>query len=163
AVLEGLFDLLQGRLTKAERLIPEARRIGQQAQSWNAEMSYLLQMFVLRRYQGRLAEVEELASSAAADHPGYPICRCMLAFVASELGQDAASAELLEGLAAEEFKALPFDEEWLVSTSMLAEVVVSRSDVARARLLYEKLLPYADRVAVSYPEISTGSVSRYLA
>ena len=35
-------------------------------------------------------------------------------------------------------------------------------DVGRAERLYGQLLPYADRVAVSYPEISTGSVSRYL-
>ena len=31
-----------------------------------------------------------------------------------------------------------------------------------AAVLYELLLPYGDRVAVSYPEISTGSVARYL-
>ena len=29
-------------------------------------------------------------------------------------------------------------------------------------MLYERLLPYADHVAVSYPEISVGFVSRYL-
>ena len=31
-----------------------------------------------------------------------------------------------------------------------------------AAVLYELLLPYGDRVAVGYPEISTGAVARYL-
>ena len=35
-------------------------------------------------------------------------------------------------------------------------------DAEAAAGLYEQLVPYGDRVALSYPEISTGSVSRGL-
>ena len=35
-------------------------------------------------------------------------------------------------------------------------------DEACAATLYERLLPYADRVAISYPEISLGPVARFL-
>jgi tetratricopeptide (TPR) repeat protein len=45
---------------------------------------------------------------------------------------------------------------------LLAETAARLGDSARAARLYELLLPYADRVAVSYPEISMGSVSRFL-
>ena len=80
----------------------------------------------------------------------------------AELGLDVEAGELLEALAADGFAALPFDEEWLVSMSLLAKTAGRLSDEACARTMYELLLPYADRVAIAYPEISTGAVSRYL-
>jgi DNA-binding SARP family transcriptional activator len=162
AVSAALIALLQGRLTEAERLVLDARNLGRGAQRWNAEASYLLQAFVLRRHQGRLREVDHLVRSGAAERPTYPICRCALALLAAELGQETEAAALLEALAADDFGALPFDEEWLVSMCLLAEVAASFSDDLRASTMHGRLLPYADRVAVSYPEISTGSVSRYL-
>ena len=51
---------------------------------------------------------------------------------------------------------------WLVSVCFLAEAASALGDAGSASILYKLMLPYADRVAVSYPEISTGSVSRYL-
>jgi len=45
---------------------------------------------------------------------------------------------------------------------LLAELAHSFDDQPRAGTLYERLSPYADQIAVAYPEISTGSVSRYL-
>ena len=44
----------------------------------------------------------------------------------------------------------------------LAEATALLGDAERAAVLYERLLPYADRVAVTYSEISLGSVARYL-
>ena len=57
---------------------------------------------------------------------------------------------------------MPFDEQWLVDLSLLAETSNALGDTERASVLYELLLPYGDRIAVAYPEISTGSVARYL-
>jgi tetratricopeptide (TPR) repeat protein len=44
----------------------------------------------------------------------------------------------------------------------LAETAARLGDRPRAATLYDRLLPYADRVALSYPEISLGPVSRVL-
>jgi hypothetical protein len=44
----------------------------------------------------------------------------------------------------------------------LAEEAASLDDGVRALTLYDLLVPYADRVATSYSEACTGSVSRYL-
>ena len=44
----------------------------------------------------------------------------------------------------------------------MAETASSLGDPKGAAVLYGLLLPYADRVATSYPEISIGSVSYYL-
>jgi tetratricopeptide (TPR) repeat protein len=45
---------------------------------------------------------------------------------------------------------------------LLAEVAHSRGDRARAQAIYEQLAPYANQVAVAYPEISIGSAARYV-
>src|SRR5439155_2719356 len=157
-----LIALLEGRFAEAEGLISETFRIGETAQSWNAAVAFRLQLYLLRREQGRLRELDDLVRCAAADYPTYPIFRCVLANMTAELGLDVEAGELLEALAADGFAALPFDEEWLVSMSLLAETAGRLSDEACARTMYELLLPYADRVAIAYPEISTGAVSRYL-
>ena len=162
AAVRALVELLQGRLTEAEGLIAKARSLGEQAQGWNAEVTHVLQLYVLRREQGRLDEVEGLVRRAAAAHTTYPICRCVLAEMTAALGGRAESAQLLASLVADDLRQVPFDEEWLVSMCFLSETAASLGDRERASLLYQRLLPYADRLAVGYPEVSTGAVSRYL-
>ena len=45
---------------------------------------------------------------------------------------------------------------------LLAETAGALRDRRRARDLYRLLLPYGERVAISYPEISVGAVAQYL-
>jgi tetratricopeptide (TPR) repeat protein len=70
--------------------------------------------------------------------------------------------ESFDALAEDDFGILPFDEEWLVSVSLLADAARVHGDAERAAVLYEALRPYADRVSYSYPEVSLGSTARYL-
>ncbi|MDQ3865516.1 MAG: AAA family ATPase, partial [Actinomycetota bacterium] len=162
AVYRALLALLEGRLEDAERLIIETRELGERAQDWDAAVVHGLQLYFLRREQGRLAEVEELVRRAAKENPTYPIARCVLASMLAELGSAAEASEELEALAADRFRRLPFDEEWEVSMCLLAETAAKLGDCSRAATLYELLLPYAARVAISYPEISLGPVARFL-
>jgi tetratricopeptide (TPR) repeat protein len=162
AVHRPVLALLEGRFDAAEGLIAEARLVGERAQSWSATVNSGLQLYILRREQGRIAEVEQLVLNAAADYPTYPIWRCVLANMLAELGSTAQARTELDALAADGFGRLPFDEEWDVSLCLLAETAARLGDGARAARLYELLLPYADRVAVSYPEISMGPVSSFL-
>ncbi len=158
AVYAALITLLEGNLDDAEEMIDGARRLGERSQSWNAAVSYGLQMFVLRREQGRVAEVEDLVRRSAEDYPTYPIWRSVLALTAADLGHTAEARGILEAL----MGTMRFDEEWLVSMCVLAETAHAVGDAEHAQVIYELLLPYADRIAVSYPEISVGPVSRYL-
>jgi tetratricopeptide (TPR) repeat protein len=162
AVYRPLLALLEGRLDEAEVLISEARELGEHAQRWNAAVSHGLQLFLLRRLQGRLAEVEELVRRSASDHPTYPIWRCALAFLLAETGKGGESREAFGALAADDFAAVPVDEEWLVCACLMAETACTLAAAGPAARLYERLAPYADRIAISYPEICVGSVSRYL-
>jgi DNA-binding SARP family transcriptional activator len=158
----ALFGLLEGRLAEAEGWISEAHSLGERAQSWNAAVTYRLQLYVLRREQGRLEEIEDLVRRSVVEYPTYPIWRCVLAQIEAELGHAGEARDTLDALAADRFASLPFDEEWLVSIGLLAETARVLGGAGSAAILYELLLPYGDRVAVGYPEISTGAVARYL-
>jgi tetratricopeptide (TPR) repeat protein len=158
----ALLALLEGRLGEAEGLVSGTRSLGERTQSWSAAVTYGLQLYLLRREQGRVDEIEDLVRRSVEDYPTYPIWRCVLAHMAAESGYADEAQDALEALAADSFASLPFDEEWLVGMSFLTATARALVDVERADVLYHLLLPYADRVAVSYPEISTGSVAGYL-
>jgi DNA-binding SARP family transcriptional activator len=162
AVYRTLVALLEGRFDEAERLIAETRLLGERALSWSAAITHGLQLFLLHRERGGVEEVEQLVRRAVADNPTYPIWRCVLANLLAELGSIDEARSQFDALAADDFAGLPFDEEWEVSMCFLAETAARLGDRPRAATLYERLLPYADRVALSYPEISLGPVSRVL-
>jgi DNA-binding SARP family transcriptional activator len=155
--------LLEGRLAEAEALIEETRSLGQRALSWNATMAFRLQLYLLRREQGRLEEVMGLIRHSVDEYPTYPLWRCVLADSSAQLGLEPEAKRTLEAFAADDFAGLPFTAEmWLAGMGLLSETAGSLGDAERASLLYDLLVPYSDRVAVGYPEIATGTVSRYL-
>jgi hypothetical protein len=82
--------------------------------------------------------------------------------VLAEVGETGAAGDGLATLAPDAFGALHFDETWLAGIAFLAEAAHRVGDAGSAAILYERLLPYADRVATSAPEVSLGSVERYL-
>jgi tetratricopeptide (TPR) repeat protein len=161
-VYTGLLALLKGELAEAEGAVAEARSVGERAQSWNAAVAHGLQLYLLRREQGRLEEVEELVKRSVDTYPTYRIWRCVWAQTAAELGHTDEARDVLAAVAADDFANLPFDEEWLVSVGLLAEAAAALDDSELAADLYQRLQPYGDRVAVSDAEISIGSVARYL-
>jgi DNA-binding SARP family transcriptional activator len=154
--------LLEGRFSEAEALISDAYRLGKRTTSWNAVVSYRLQLYVLRWMQGRLEELKETVIRSVDEYPTYPIWRCVQAHAAGVRGSEASAREAFDALAADDFAVLPFDEEWLLSLCFLAETARFLSDVRRASVLYEQLLPYAQRAAFGVPEICIGSVAHYL-
>jgi tetratricopeptide (TPR) repeat protein len=154
--------LLAGRFDEAESLIPRALHFGQRAHAAIADNTFRLQLYLLRREQGRLAEVEDIVRRSDTEYPANRVWRCVLAQMTAELGLSSESQRTLDGLAADNFAGLPFREMWLVSMSLLAEATAASDNGGHASVLYELLLPYADRIGVSYPEIRTGPVARYL-
>jgi DNA-binding SARP family transcriptional activator len=160
-VYRALVALLRGELGDAEQLVATARAQGERAQRWSAEVTYRLQLYLLRCEQGRLAEIADLVRRSPAAYPTYPVFACVAAHLEGELGDRAAAAAALETLAAGGFARLPFDEEWLVSMCLLAETSLAAGDAERAAAIELALRPYADHVAVSYPEIALGCAGRY--
>jgi tetratricopeptide (TPR) repeat protein len=147
---------------EADQLITETRSLGERAQTWTAAATYVLQLYLLRREKGRAHEVESLVRHAAAENPTYPIIHCALVDLLLELGSTDEARSEFAAVAADGFSRIPFDEEWTISVCFLAEAAARLGDAPRAAVLYERLLPYADRVSISYTEISLGPVAHYL-
>jgi tetratricopeptide (TPR) repeat protein len=102
------------------------------------------------------------ANPTTFDYRTYPIFDCIVAKFYVELGRPDDARAKFEELAVDDFAGVPVDEEWLASMCLLADLAASLEDTQRARVLYELLSPYRERVGTSYPEISVGAVSRYL-
>ena len=104
----------------------------------------------------------ETYESFARQYPEIAAWRCALAHLYAKLDRRAQARQELDALARAEFRDLPRDAHWLVSLSVLCETVVLLDDAPRAELLYELLLPYADRCVVIFALLCHGSASRSL-
>ncbi|HEY2637938.1 MAG TPA: hypothetical protein VGI54_11145, partial [Solirubrobacteraceae bacterium] len=153
----------EGRLAEAETLIAEALHTGSEAMRWNARTSYVLQLAALRHLEGRLAELEsELRAAAEGYATSYPLCRCAYAQVLAAAGRRDQARRLVGELVADDLAALKFDETWLGAVAFLAEAAHALGDAAAAARIFPRLAPYADRVAMSTPEVALAGVPRYL-
>ncbi len=137
ATHEGCFD-------EAERLAVQALRCGSRFDRANASGIFGVQMFTLRRHQGRLRELapvlrQFLDSDAQGEtwRPGMAILLC-------ELDALDEARDLFDTLAAGGFAGVPRDAVWIASIAYLAEVCVRLDDAARAATLFDLLLPYAE-------------------
>jgi DNA-binding NarL/FixJ family response regulator len=154
--------LLDGRFAEAERLAQQSLEFGQQAQVENADGVFGIQMFLLRREQGRLAELAPAIRYFVRQHTATT-WRPGLALIYSELGLVQEARVEFEHLAQYDFTDLPRDGLWVTCITYLAEVCVFLQDTARAATLYHLLRPYAGRnVIVGGSVACYGAASRYL-
>ena len=161
AMQDVLWAVFRGELERAERLAERALSSGEARHS-DADCSYRLAMFLVRREQGRLAEIEELIRDAVDAYPGYRSFRCFIPLLELELGREEAAKRAFAALAHGEFAALPRDCEWLFCLCVLSEVAAGLEDHAAAEVLYGLLRPYADGNAMAAGEVMIGPVARYL-
>ena len=123
---------------------------------------YRLQRYTLCEFRGGLEEVEPAIRDLVAESPARPAFRCLLAHLYAQLGKMQEARRVFEELATDDFAALPFDMEWLLGISLLAETSSLLADTDSAPVLYELLLPWAAFNVANHPEAIRGSVSRYL-
>ena len=157
-----MLALFHGMLVEAERLIDEVRDRGERAQQWDAVYSYRLQVYLLRREQARLEEVESIIERSVAEYPTRFVPRSLLAHLCAELGRTTDARRAYGELAFDGFTRVRRDNDWLFEMSLLPEVARFLGDVDGAEILYGLLSPYAGRHATTSGEASTGSMSRVL-
>jgi class 3 adenylate cyclase len=160
--LRAVRATLDGRFDDAEQLAREALEIGRLRQT--AYFSYMFryaQLYAIRWAQGRLPELWGSIRSHSDRFPWIPRWRDALA--AAELGDERAARAEVERHAARDFVDLPRDGLWLLHLSGLAQCSVLIRDERRGEQLYEFLLPFAERNAVSYTQQPFGPVSLRLA
>jgi class 3 adenylate cyclase/tetratricopeptide (TPR) repeat protein len=153
--------ILRGDLADAERLAEEALKLGD-VHGETATGVYGVQMFTIRREQGRLAEVAALFRRFLDENPQDRAWRPGLALIASDLGFEQAARTAFENLAAGDF-AFPVDAKRSLTFSYLAEVCARLRDGRRAERLYDLLLPYRDVTIIApVTTVCCGAAARYL-
>jgi tetratricopeptide (TPR) repeat protein len=132
-------------------------------QTENGAGVFGLQMFALRREQGRLKEVEPVVRVFLQQHSAAAAWRPGLAVIYSELGQTEDARAEFETLAQHDFADLPRDALWMGTMTYFVDVCTFLGDKARAEALYQILLPFAGRnVVVGDSQACYGALSRYL-
>ena len=140
AGLDALVALLDGRFDEAENLAGIASELLPPGTEFDAGL-YGLQMYVLRREQGRLSEVAPLMKLAAAS--ATPLWKPGLAALYAEIGMlEDAKREFL-ALAPGGFAAVPRDSVWPACLTFLAEVCTELRSAEHAEVLYEELESFA--------------------
>ena len=164
AVWRAMRALLTGHLSTAERLASEAFSAGIRPEGITATQYYAIQLLGIRREQGRMGELESSLREQLDDNPRRPAWRAALATLLVETGRlDEAQIEF-DRLVGDGSGEVPRDGDWIVATVLLADIAAALNDGARAAVLHELLLPFADRtVVIGLGTVCLGSVARYLA
>lgn len=157
------FALFAGRFEESEKRAQEALAVGQAMPGLDAPGIYGVQMFSLRREQGRLRELAPLLKHFVDTTPAESTWRPGLALIHAELGMEKDARAGFERLARDGFGAIPLDSTWINCMGMLAEVCAFLRDEARAEALYQKLSPYAACNVVATPTVACyGVAARHL-
>ncbi len=122
----------QGRFGDGEQLALQALRCGQRFDRANAAGIFGVQMFTLRRHQGRLRELAPVlrqfldqGSLASTWRPGLAILHC-------ELGARDEAQQVFDALAGDGFAGIAHDAIRTASLAYLAEVCAWLGDARRA-------------------------------
>ena len=154
--------LCDGRLGEAELLALRSHEWSRLLTGRDASGVYGIQMFSVRREQGRLAElapvIRILAGEGRRNGPWRPGLVALLA----ELGMEAEARRELARLAAEGLDAYR-ESLWLTSLTYLTDACAALGDEATAALVYPELEPLAGaNVMVGHLVSCYGAADRYL-
>lgn len=162
-LLLAMRAMLAGRLAEAGERAGCALAIGQQAQIANTLPAYGTQALAHRAEVGGVEALEDPLRGLIAQYPGLPAYHGALAILYARLGRVVEGRAVLEHVAAADFVDFPRDDNFVAGLAGVAELCACLGDAARARLLYDLLLPFADRLIVLNAAISCfGPVSRTL-
>jgi class 3 adenylate cyclase/tetratricopeptide (TPR) repeat protein len=153
---------LEGDFESAETYANEALKIGRQTHGKHVEGVFGVQMFTIRREQGRLHEVapviKRLMTENAADtrwKPGFGV-------IAAELGFLKPAERILNELAETGFAVTP-DAMYSTTLSYLADICVAVKNEDHAKTLFTMLLPYEKlTITAGATTACTGAAARRL-
>jgi tetratricopeptide (TPR) repeat protein len=147
-VLRAMQQLLRGELDRVETTALGALPIATRVPGSVAPGVLAVLLFVLRREQGRLAEVEAAMRGLVESYPEHPGPRAWLALLFAEGDRIDDARRELEGLVPAALGALAGTEGWRACLGMLGEVCLAVGDVGRAALLHAELHPAREHCLV---------------
>jgi len=151
-----------GLLDAAEAMAARSEEAGRLLTGRDASGTLGIQMFSLRREQGRLAELAPVirvlanrAGERGSWRPGF-------ASVLAELGMEAETRRELDRIAAEGLEPLR-ESLWLASLSYMTDACAAVGHEPIAEMVYPALAPHTGtNVMIGHLVVSYGAADRYL-
>jgi eukaryotic-like serine/threonine-protein kinase len=161
--LRGMRATMDGRFDDAEELAAEALAGGQRAEEPLSAQFYAIQMSVLRTLRGDIEEMIPSVRDLAKRYPAITAWRLALVSFLCESGRLDEGREEFERLAADDFRDLPLDAQWITGVALISRAAWRLGDAARAETLYRMLAPYDGiTVVAGRAAACSGPVALYL-
>ncbi len=158
----ALLAVGEGRFRDAEVLAAEADELSR-ALSEDPSGGYGVQLFSIRREQGRLDEARPIVEAIARLGRVGSTWRPALAVMYAELGLHDEAAAVIDVLHADRLAAVPRDALWHGSLSYLADACAAVGHRDGAAAVYEELIGWRGLVVqVGHLLAANGAVDRYL-
>jgi DNA-binding CsgD family transcriptional regulator/tetratricopeptide (TPR) repeat protein len=161
--LDTILAMAAGDLNTAEALAERTFALDASEESVFGAGVYGVQMFTIRRFQGRMAEVAPIVRLLAAATDPPPVWRPGLTALFAELGMLDEAAALFADLAPASFATIPRDAMWPACLAFLAEACVALGDRDHAPVLMAELGPMAGRNLTAAFTMSFGPADRLIA
>jgi DNA-binding CsgD family transcriptional regulator len=154
--------LIEGRLEEAEAAAERSREWGLLLAGRDASGVYGIQMFGVRREQGRLAELAPVIRVLAAGDRGGGAWRPGLAAMLAELAMEEQVRSELDRVQAEGLEPLR-EGLWLASLTYLADAASAVAHEGVASLVYPMFAPLAGtNIMIGHGVACYGAADRYL-
>ena len=158
----AMLAILDGNFAAAENFATEGLKLGRLTLGDQVEGVYGIQMFSIRREQGRLAEVAPVIKRLTEENPTEKTWLPGFALIAADLGFEEPARRRLRELAETGFE-MPLDAKRSASLSYVAEVACLLSESDAAERLYELMSAYRHMtITAGVATVCYGSASRYL-
>ena len=153
--------LLAGHADDAEQANQHTLELGISAGKDEALAAFGGNLYGVRQQQGRVDEMADLFIDAARDNPSLASLRAIVPLLLCEVGRTGEAVDRLADEARHGFD-FPHDTTYLAALTALVEAAALTRHEESARVLLERLTPFATHVIGAGPSVS-GSVARPLA
>jgi tetratricopeptide (TPR) repeat protein len=157
-----LWAMIEDRNEEAPALIAHAYELAQAARAPEADVEAAGQQFALAYRLGLLGNYAEMLRAEFKANPQIVVNLPAAALAQLQAGNREAGIEIFERVAEDDFAVLPRDMLWLGGICVLAQACALIGDAARARTLYEILLPHRERNVMIGIAVCWGSPERFL-
>ena len=155
--------LMEGRFSKAPRLVRDLAVAAARVQDANALHSLMAHNLALRSERGGLEEIVEGVRQACSRYPNMYGWRAALAWILCRTGLLSEGRAEFDRIAARDFRDVSQQFDWTAAIGLSAEVCWMLGDSQRAEVLYGLLEPLAQRfIIMGLGVVNWGSVERSL-
>jgi hypothetical protein len=164
--IEVMLAIRAGQFAQAEEAASACFALGKEVGDADALAFYGAHLVAIRTFQGREAELADLAASIATS-PTLIERECAFGFAAAlfalRAGHPQQAQALLERLRRDGLSALPPSSSWLLAMLAVVELASALQESSIAQAAYDILLPYAELpIMASLAVVCFGSVHRAL-